>query len=154
MKQSKYIFILVLRLLGWDCMEAKAGPITTFAFNGFVTNIADPTNLLNGQVQLGTPFEGQFSVDLSTPDSDPFDGGRGIYLDAITLIQGQVWLFDFSGPSSSSGIDIRDGRVLFVSGKGGFEGLFGRSTGAKLKKAKNFSRRSRSAWIIRYGRGL
>lgn len=91
-----------------------AGPITTFEFSGFITNIYDPTNLLNEQVQIGTPFDGNFSVDLSTPDSDSFNGGRGIYANAITTLEGQVGPIGFTGPTPLSKIDIRDGGVLDI----------------------------------------
>jgi len=49
-----------------------------------VTIIEDLNNVLQGNVQVGDPFFGQFTFDPDTPDSVPQDPASGHYEGAIT----------------------------------------------------------------------
>ena len=94
---SFLIAAIVAGALGAAANRA-GGEVIIWEFSGEVTYLSDPTNFLGGGVALGTPFHGTFSIESTTPDSDPANPKRGLYEDAITALSGQVGdvVFTFS----------------------------------------------------------
>lgn len=102
---------------------ARAGPVT-WEFAGEVTRIIDPDNLLNGQVVIGSPLQGSFTFESTTPDSNP-DPTGGLRYNALIDLQGTVGSLSLTWPTTPTptGRNYIDVNL----GDGGLPDLYGAS---------------------------
>ena len=94
---------MVSSILGLLSLSAAArgGPVT-WEFTGEVTRVLDTNNLFEGQVVIGSPLQGTFTFESSTPDSQPHPSG-GVYNDSVVDFIAEVGALSILGPKPSSG---------------------------------------------------
>ncbi len=77
--------------------SAQADPVT-WAFEGEVTLISDPLDILEQKVKVGSHLSGSFTFESSTPTTVP---GPGFYKDAVTDVFGILGSIPFAGPAGA-----------------------------------------------------
>ena len=81
--------------------------IVTWEFTGTVDSVHDDDNLLGGAVTVGSPLRGSFSIDMTTPDTDPRPT-RGFFVDAVDAMTGTLGTSDFTGPVKNPKLPASD----------------------------------------------
>lgn len=102
MIRRKTFAVVIGSLTASAALHSAAGYPVTFEFTGEITRVNDDDDLLGGAVAVGDPFSGSFTFESTSPDSDPAEPRRGLYLDAITAVSGQVAGLPFLGPVGST----------------------------------------------------
>ncbi len=80
------------------CCPTARADLVTFAFTGEVDFVMDSSNLLGGNVVIGTPISGTYTFDSTTADASP-DPRFGGYIGAVQMLDGTLGPFAYSGPS-------------------------------------------------------
>lgn len=126
---------VVMAFLGGAGSSITFATPVTFYFGGVITEVDDPMNVLMGRIEVGDPFSGSYTFDLSTPDLDP-SPMFGLYDDAFTRMQLTVGDESFIHPTDSFSIisinDLEHGRDLYTAGAGVFLDQIALSFGIQL----------------------
>jgi hypothetical protein len=98
--------------------SSSAGAPVTVEFSGTITLVQDETPILDGSVQIGTPFSGSFSYDSGAVDQNP-DPTLGTYLftTAPAAFRIEVGNYVFEAPSSAPDL------AIFIENSGARDGF-------------------------------
>jgi hypothetical protein len=98
--------------------SSSAGAPVTVEFSGNVTLVQDETPILDGSVQVGTPFSGSFTYDSQAVDQNP-DPTLGLYLFTSPPAAFRIAVGNYVFEAPSSAPDL----AMFIENSGARDGF-------------------------------
>lgn len=80
MRARAFVLVLFSALASLIAPASMQAAIVTFNFTGSVSSVYDPFNLVGSLIEVGDPVSASLRYVTTTPDGDPADPTRGVYI--------------------------------------------------------------------------